>query len=87
MSPWAHRRLENKNMLRNIFRRQALRLVAGNENTPEGQDVSGDKVPIARVRALATGAALATSVDNSPAVLVSIYDYAHRYRDRGRRTA
>ena len=35
------------------------------------------------VRALATGAALAASVDTSPAVLVSIYDYAHRYRDRG----
>jgi hypothetical protein len=39
------------------------------------------------MRALATGAALATSVDTSPAVLVSIYDYAHRYRDKGRRTA
>jgi hypothetical protein len=33
------------------------------------------------------GAALATALDTSPAVLVSIYDYAHRYRDRGRRTA
>jgi hypothetical protein len=42
---------------------------------------------MSNVRALATGAALATSVDSSPAVLVSIYDYAHRYRDRGRRTA
>jgi hypothetical protein len=41
----------------------------------------------AKVRALATGAALAVSVDTSPAVLVSIYDYAHRYRDRPRRTA
>ena len=38
-------------------------------------------------RALATGAALAVSLDNSPAVLVSIYDYAHRYRDKGRRSA
>lgn len=74
-------------MLRNIFRRQPPQLVAGNENAPEGQATGTDKVPIARVRALATGAALATSVDNSPAVLVSIYDYAHRYRDRGRRTA
>ena len=42
---------------------------------------------ISKVRALATGAALATAVDSSPAVLVSIYDYAHRYRDKGRRTA
>lgn len=40
-----------------------------------------------RVRALATGAALATSLDGSPAVVVGIYDYAHRYRDRGRRSA
>jgi len=27
------------------------------------------------------------SLDTSPAVLVSIYDYAHRYRDKGRRSA
>jgi hypothetical protein len=74
-------------MLRNIFRRQERQLVAGNENTPGCLAVSADKVSIAKVRALATGAALATSVDTSPAVLVSIYDYAHRYRDRGRRTA
>jgi hypothetical protein len=40
------------------------------------------------VRALATGAALAASVDASPAVLVNLYDYAHRYGDgRRRRTA
>jgi hypothetical protein len=40
------------------------------------------------VRALATGAALAASVDASPAVLVNLYDYAHRYgATRGRRTA
>jgi len=74
-------------MLRNIFRRHAPKLVPGNENTPEWLGASADKVSITNVRALATGAALATSVDNSPAVLVSIYDYAHRYRDRGRRTA
>ena len=40
------------------------------------------------VRALATGAALAASVEDSPAVLVNLYDYAHRYgAGRGRRTA
>jgi hypothetical protein len=44
-------------------------------------------VEISKVRALATGAALATAVDTSPGVLVSIYEYAHRYRDKGRRTA
>ena len=36
---------------------------------------------------LGHGSTLAASVDASPAVLVSIYDYAHRYRDKGRRTA
>jgi hypothetical protein len=60
------------------------RLIAENENEPARTD---SPVSTSRVRALATGAALAASLDNSPAVLVSIYDYAHRYRDRGRRTA
>jgi hypothetical protein len=38
-----------------------------------------------KVRALATGAALAVALDASPAVLVSIYDYAYRLRDQQRR--
>jgi hypothetical protein len=74
-------------MLRNIFRRHRRSLVACNENVPPDDGKADGRVPISRVRALATGAALATAVDTSPAVLVSIYDYAHRYRDRGRRTA
>lgn len=74
-------------MLGNIFRWRAPRLVAGNENGPTCAETSASTVEISKVRALATGAALATAVDSSPAVLVSIYDYAHRYRDRGRRTA
>lgn len=74
-------------MLRNIFRRRAAGLVAGNENVPGWLSEPDGHVEISKVRALATGAALATAVDSSPAVLVSIYDYAHRYRDRGRRTA
>lgn len=41
----------------------------------------------AKARAVATGAALATSLDGTPAVVVGIYDYAHRYADKGRRTA
>jgi hypothetical protein len=75
-------------MIRNIFRRH-VRLLAENENEREtaGATLSPDAVSLTNVRALATGAALATAVDASPAVLVSIYDYAHRYRDRGRRTA
>jgi hypothetical protein len=62
-------------------------LVPHNENAPAAGCASEQAVSVANVRALATGAALATAVDTSPAVLVSIYDYAHRYREKGRRTA
>ena len=74
-------------MLRNVLRRRAARLVACNENMPDAVARPHDAVFASNVRALATGAALAVAVDTSPAVLVSIYDYAHRYRDKGRRTA
>jgi hypothetical protein len=70
-----------------VLRLGAQRLAAGNENVPPCLMRAEAAVSASSVRALATGAALATSVDNSPAVLVSIYDYAHRYRDKGRRTA
>ena len=46
---------------------------------------SSDLPSQSNVRALATGAALAVSLDTSPAVLVTLYDYAHHYRDRPRR--
>ena len=71
-------------MLKNIFKGSAAKLSAHNENAPATHE---QPVDAAKVRALATGAALAVSLDTSPAVLVSIYDYAHRYRDRPRRTA
>jgi hypothetical protein len=58
------------------------RLAAVNENVPDACPCSKEKVSPSKVRALATGAALAVSVDTSPAVLVSIYDYAHHLRDR-----
>lgn len=74
-------------MLSNVLHRRNARLVAGNENTPECAPARQDGSLGSNVRAFATGAALAVSVDASPAVLVSIYDYAHRYRDRGRRSA
>ena len=74
-------------MLSNVLHRRNARLQAGNENTPEGVAVRADAPSASNVRAFATGAALAVSVDASPAVLVSIYDYAHRYRDKGRRSA
>jgi hypothetical protein len=70
-------------MLRKMLRLSGRSMVASNENT---RDASAEVPHAENVRALATGAALAASVDASPAVLVSIYDYAHRYRDRPRRT-
>ena len=70
-----------------VLRLGAQRLAAGNENAPNCLLRAEAAASASNVRALATGAALATSLDNSPAVLVSIYDYAHRYRDKGRRTA
>jgi hypothetical protein len=73
-------------MLGKILRRR-VHLEAVNENdAPLAAPLPGG-VSLSNVRALATGAALATAVDASPAVLVSIYDYAHRYRDKGRRSA
>ena len=74
-------------MLKNILCSWTKGLPAHNENVPEFQTAAQAAVSASNVRALATGAALAVSVDTSPAVLVSIYDYAHRYRDRGRRSA
>ncbi|MDX2204667.1 MAG: hypothetical protein NW223_18090 [Hyphomicrobiaceae bacterium] len=46
-----------------------------------------DPVGQAKARAVATGAAIATSLDGSPAAVVGIYDYAHRWGDKARRTA
>lgn len=74
-------------MLDNILRWRPHRLTAVNENSPQRAAHFDKGISPSNVRALATGAALATSLDTSPAVLVSIYDYAHRYRDKGRRTA
>ena len=73
-------------MLRKMLR-LGSRSQAANENLPEAHLVAEDLPNFSNVRALATGAALAVAADNSPAVLVSIYDYAHRYRDRPRRSA
>jgi hypothetical protein len=73
-------------MLRNILRRQ-VPLQAENENDAALAAPVPGGVSLSNIRALATGAALATAVDSSPAVLVSIYDYAQHYRDRGRRSA
>jgi hypothetical protein len=73
-------------MLKKILHLRSRGLIAHNENAPD-QARSSDLPSQSNVRALATGAALAVAVDSSPAVLVSIYDYAHRYRDRPCRSA
>jgi hypothetical protein len=73
-------------MLRNVLPRTGC-LVAENENEPDSAERLEQPITLDKVRALATGAALAVAVDTSPAVLVSIQHYAQRYRDRGRRTA
>jgi hypothetical protein len=78
---------EKYTMLDKVFRRRAPRLVAENENTPDWAARQEEPVSLEKVRALATGAALAVAVDTSPAVLLSIYDYAQRSRAKGRRSA
>jgi hypothetical protein len=56
------------------------------EMKPCNENAPSDELPQAEnVRALATGAALAASLDASPAVLVHLYDYAHRDGDGRRR--
>ena len=74
-------------MFGNVLHWGIQRLAAENENIPDRLMRAEATASVSNVRALATGAALAAAVDSSPAVLVSIYDYAHRYRDRGRRSA
>ena len=73
-------------MLQYIRKLGSHGFVAHNENAPEHAR-SRDLPSQSNVRALATGAALAVSLDATPAVLVPIYDYAHHYRDRPRRCA
>ena len=65
-----------------IFRALTGRPEASNENHPESS-----KAAQPDYRDLATGAALAVALDGSPAVLVTLQDYARTFRPRGRRTA
>ena len=74
-------------MFRKMLSLGGRELAPCNENGPSDHQQSAELPQAANVRALATGAALAVSIDTSPAVLVTIYDYAHRYRDKGKRTA
>jgi hypothetical protein len=61
--------------------------VAQNENFPRRVAHLDCVISASKARALATEAALATSLDASPAVLVSIYDQAQRYSYHCRRSA
>jgi hypothetical protein len=74
-------------MFGTVLRLGAQRVAAGNDNVPACLARAEAAATASNIRALATGAALATAVDTSPAVLVSIYDYAQRYRSSGRRSA
>jgi hypothetical protein len=74
-------------MFGTVLRLGAQRVAAGNDNVPTCLARAEAAAAASNVRALATGAALAAAVDSSPAVLVSIYDYAQRYLDKGRRSA
>jgi hypothetical protein len=58
---------------------------AENENSAGACAAQSGTVSAENARALATGAALAVALDTSPAVLVSMYDYAHRLGDHQRR--
>ena len=73
--------------LRDLWHRNAPQLVAGNENDQDCVAHLDGLVSASQARALATEAALATSLDASPAVLVSIYDFDRRSRQQGRRSA
>jgi hypothetical protein len=61
------------------------RSTAANVNSAGRRPGRGDTVSAENVRALATGAALAVALDASPAVLVSIYEYAHRFGEHAPR--
>lgn len=74
-------------MLNKLFRGRAVGLATGNKNAPACATDPERPVSAERMRALATGAALAVDVDNSPAVLLSIQAYAQSHRETGRRTA
>jgi hypothetical protein len=65
-----------------ILRAVTRRSEASNENHPDGPRSTQPDL-----RDLATGAALAVALDASPAVLVTLQDYAQSFRPRVRRTA
>lgn len=68
-----------------ILRALSRRPDPGNENHPDHTMAKPEQGP--GLRDLATGASLAVAIDASPAVLVTLHDYAKTFRPRGRRSA
>ena len=78
-------------MLGKVWHGHRAEPTTGGEAAPERlirpEDLPEEPMSLEKVRAVAIGAALAVSVDASPAVLLNIEAYAERHRDRPRRTA
>jgi hypothetical protein len=70
-----------------LFQRRGIGLVAGSKTAPACAALPEEPVSLEKIRAVAIGAALAVSVDASPAVLLNIQAYAERHSDKPRRTA
>jgi hypothetical protein len=74
-------------MLGKVWLGHRAQLATGEEASPESATHPEEPMSLEKVRAAAIGAALAVSVDTSPAVLLNIQAYAERHSDRPRRTA
>ena len=78
-------------MLGKVWHRRRTEPATGDEAAPEcltrPEDIPEEPMSLEKVRAAAIGAALAVSVDTSPAALAGLQAYAQSHRDRPRRTA
>jgi hypothetical protein len=72
-------------MLGKHLRARFSKLVASDQNVPHRCTPLVGGVALSNVRALATGAALVTSIDTTPVAVVSIYDYAREASTADRR--
>jgi len=77
-------------MLGKVWHGHRAEPATGGEAAPEclvrPEGLPEEPMSLEKVRAVAIGAALAVSVDTSPAVLLNIQAYADRHRDKPRRT-
>jgi hypothetical protein len=74
-------------MLGKVWHGRRAEPTTGVEAAPECVTRPEEPLSLEKVRAAAIGAALAVSVDTSPAVLLNIEAYAERHRDKARRSA